>query len=243
MDGLATAARAPTGVACEGGRAPGFRGTRRYDLRSAEIGVLTCRPGPQSTLVLEWSVEPLLVAGRATGADADALSAWWRGYSGPSTARIVDAVNRRSSPPFPTGPERALLDRVPARSRVNCLRPSPEQVRRNVGAAPVVVVVCGPTSGARIVFYYRFPAASAMRRSYGSGGAGGRACTTLPDGFTGEAAYRLGRATGRLRCGTNEDGSRYLEWTHDGLAVQAFAFQGGDPAAMIDWWRHDAGPR
>ena len=242
MDASARATGAVAGVNCDDGEAKEFRGTRRFDLRSAEIGVLSCHPGPQSTLVMEWSVEALLVAGRAVGTDAGALAAWWRGYFGPPVERIVEAVNSTSSPPFPTGPERELLARVPAASRANCLRPSAEQKRTNVGEEQVVAVVCGPTSGARIVFYYRFADAAAMRRSYGSGQSGGQDCTTLPEGFAGESTYRRGGATGRLRCGTTESGSRYLEWTDERSAIQVFAFQGGDPFAMIDWWRHDAGP-
>jgi Hsp70 protein len=233
----------PSGIDCADGEAHQFRGTRRYDLRSADIGVLSCHPGPQSTLVMEWSVEALLVAGRAAGTDAQALAAWWRGESGPPTARVVEAVNAGSTPPFPTAPERALLDRVPERSRRYCLRPSPEQVRTNVGEAPVVAVVCGPTSGARIVFYYRFPDRAAMSRSYGTGASREVDCTKLPEGFSGESRYRRGGLTGWLSCGQLANGNRYLEWTTDQLAIQAFAFQGGDPFAMIDWWRHEAGPR
>ncbi|MBF9135068.1 hypothetical protein I0C86_40025, partial [Plantactinospora sp. S1510] len=242
LDGQAEAAGAPTGVDCADGTAPGFLGARRYDLRSVELGTLLCHPGPQSSLVMQWSVESLLVAGRAAGADSASLSAWWRAYSGPPVARIVEAVNSQSTPPFPTAGEKELLTHIPERSRTNCLRPSGEQVRRNVGSEPVVAVVCGPTSGARIVFYYRFPDVRAMRRSYGSGRTGGADCTALPRRFAGESSYRRGRVTGRLQCGSDESGNRWLEWTTDQLAIQAFAFQGGDPAAMIDWWRHDAGP-
>ncbi|MDQ7908162.1 Hsp70 family protein [Phytohabitans sp. ZYX-F-186] len=243
MDARVAVTGAGPGVDCADGKAPGFSGTRRFDLRSADLGVLSCHPGPRSTLVMEWSVEALLVAGRAVGTDAAALAGWWRGSFGPPVARIVEAVNAASTPPFPSAEERALLGHIPERTRVNCLRPSAEQRRVNVGAAPVVAaVVCGPTSGARIVFYYRFADVASMRRSYGSGDDGGKDCTRLPDGFNGESRYSRGGATGRLRCGQSENGNRYLEWTTDQLAVQAFAFQGGDPFAMIDWWRHDAGP-
>lgn len=242
MDARVARTGVPSGVECQGGKARDFRGTRRYDLRSADIGVLTCYEGPQSTLVLEWSVEAMLLAGRAVGTEAEALAAWWRADSGPPTDRVVAAVNAASSPPFPTGPERALLDRVPARSRKNCLRPSPEQKRTNVGEEQVVSVVCGPTSGAAIVFYYQFASREAMRRSYGTGGSTEDPCTALPDGFSANTSYRRGAATGWLRCGTAQNGNRWLEWTDDRLLIQAFAFQGGDPFAMIDWWRHDAGP-
>jgi hypothetical protein len=241
MDAHAAAAEAPTGVVCDDDT-PGFLGSRRYDLRSVEVGVVLCRPGEQSTLVMEWSAEALLVAGRAVGTDAAGLSAWWRVYSGPPIAQTVRAINAGSTPPFPTAEEAALLEHIPQRSRVNCLRPSAEQVWRNVGSEPVVAVGCGPTSGARVVFYYQFPDAAAMRRSYGTHPASDKKCTALPRPFRGEAPYRRGRMSGWLRCGTDDAGNRWLEWTTDQVAIRAFAFQGGDPAAMIDWWRHDAGP-
>ncbi|MEH1124361.1 Hsp70 family protein [Micromonospora sp. CPCC 206061] len=242
MDTHAAAVKAPTGVACQDGDAPGFLGSRRYDLRSVELGALMCHPGPRSTLVMQWSVESLLLAGRAAGTDAEGLSAWWRADSGPPVKRVVEAVNAQASPAFPTAEEQALLARVPERSRVDCLRPSPEQVRANVGVEPVVAVVCGPTSGASIVFYYQFPSQAAMRRSYGSVGSNDEDCTKLPRGFVGEAPWQRGGLSGRLSCATGENGNRRLVWTSDQLAIQAFAFQGGDPTAMIDWWRHDAGP-
>jgi len=242
MDARTKQTGVPSGVECQDGAAAQFRGTRRYDLRSADIGVLTCYPGPRSTLVMEWSVEALLLVGRAVGTEAKALAGWWRGYSGPPTERVVEAVNATSSPPFPSEPERALLRRVPDGTRKNCLRPSPEQRRVNVGEESVVSVVCGPASGARIVFYYQFTSPAAMRRNYGPGQSTTESCTALPEGFNAETSYRRGGYTGRLRCGQSGNGNRYLEWTTDQLSIQAFAFQGGDPFAMIDWWRHDAGP-
>jgi hypothetical protein len=242
MDAHAAVAKAPTGVACQDGKAPGFLGSRRYDLRSVELGALMCHPGPRSTLVMQWSVESLLLAGRATGTDAESLSAWWRIDSGPPVAKVVAAVNARAVPAFPTTEENALLARVPKRSQVDCLRPSREQIRSNVGTEPVVAVVCGPTSGAQIVFYYQFQSQAAMRRSYGTEVRGNDDCTKLPEGFEGESPYQRGGVTGRLRCATGEDGNRRLIWTSDQSAIQAFAFRGGDPTAMIDWWRHDAGP-
>jgi hypothetical protein len=243
MDARVDETALPSGVNCDDGKARGFRGTRRFDLRSADIGVLSCYPGPRSTLVMEWSVEALFVAGRAVGTDAEALAGWWRRDFGPPIDRIVAAVNATSAPPFPTAEEQSLLDHVPERSRLNCLRPSAEQVRVNVGEAPVVAVVCGATSGAaRIVFYYQFRDLRSMRQSYGDGESGAEDCTKLPDGFRGEAPYRRGGVSGRLLCARAENGTWYMVWTTDQLRIQAFAFQGDDPFAMIDWWRHEAGP-
>jgi hypothetical protein len=81
-----------------------------------------------------------------------------------------------------------------------------------------------------------------MRQSYGDGESGAEDCTKLPDGFRGEAPYRRGGVSGRLLCARAENGTWYMVWTTDQLRIQAFAFQGDDPFAMIDWWRHEAGP-
>lgn len=135
MDDQANAVKAPVGVLCDEGKAPGFLGTRRYDLRSVEIGVLLCHPGPESSLVLQWSVEPLLLIGRAVGLDPVDLAGRWRQYSGPPTSEVVEAVNAGAEPPFPSKTEAELLTHVPEVSRVNCLRPSGEQIRKNVGSS------------------------------------------------------------------------------------------------------------
>jgi len=236
-------AKAPTGVDCATGRAPGFLGNRRYDLRSVDLGGLLCYPGADSGLVLEWSVEPLRVLGRATGADPAALTAWWASYFGPPTAAIVSAVNKQSSPPFPTERESALLAHIPAASRNNCVRPSDQQVRMNVGDTPVTAVVCGPTSGAAIVFYYQFPDPVTMNASYGAPDPGGADCTTATTDFGGEHSYSRGGETGRLRCFTTDNtGERDMIWTDDRLNIEGMAFQCGDPLAVLDWWRNDAGP-
>lgn len=237
----ATAVKAPNGVDCATGKAAGFLGNQRYDLRSVDLGGLLCHPGQDSALVMEWSVEPLLVLGRASGAVPAALSGWWQEYHGPPESVVVTAVNRQADPTFPTARETALLAHIPPASRHNCIRPSNQQVRLNVGDAPVVGVVCGPTSGAAIVFYYQFASVAAMHASYGAPEIGGEDCTGQTTGFNGEHAYTRGRETGRLTC-SSDSGRRSLTWTDDRLAIEVEAFQGGDPAAMIDWWRYDAGP-
>ncbi|MFL6073601.1 MAG: serine/threonine-protein kinase [Mycobacteriales bacterium] len=242
FDRDAAARKAPNGVDCTQGAAPGFLGNRRYDLRSVDLGGVQCYPGPSSGLVMEWSVEPLRVLGRATGTDPAALAYWWRGYHGPPTPAVVAAVNRQAKPPFPTAREGALLAHIPPASRTDCVRPSDQQVKFNVGNAPVVGVVCGPTSGAAVVFYYQFTDGAAMRASYGATVPNGADCTGEPSGFDGEYPYSRGGETGRLRCSTDNTGDRSLIWTDDRLAIEGMAFQGRDPAAMIDWWRNDAGP-
>ncbi|MGI5213491.1 serine/threonine-protein kinase [Plantactinospora sp. CA-290183] len=244
FDARADAAAVPTGKYCADGEAEGFRGNRRYDVRSIELGGLLCHPGPQSTLVLEWSVEPLLVLGRAVGTDAEDLPAWWSARRGPPLETVLAAVNAQADPPFPTAAERALLDRVPAASRSNCLRPPTEQVRNNVpGDTEVVGVVCGPTGGARIVFYYQFPDAAAMRANYQAGAVPEWPdCTPDAPGFRGEQPYARGGSTGRLLCHRSDGAGYYLVWTDERRAIQVFAFQGSDPEVLLDWWRHDAGP-
>ncbi|RZS32642.1 serine/threonine protein kinase [Herbihabitans rhizosphaerae] len=243
-DAHVTAVRAPTGVYCPDGKAPGFLANRRYDIRSVEVGSVLCYPGPQSTLVMEWSAEPLLILGQAIGSDVELLTGWWKNNHGPRTAPLVAAVNQQADPPFPSEQERALLEHIPPASRTNCIRPSPEQVRVNVpGSTQVVGIVCGPTAGTPIVFYYQFPDAVAMRANYEAGGyPKGPDCTTLPPNFSGESTYSRGGSTGRLLCHTHEKGFRYMSWTDERLAIQAFAFQGYQPADMIAWWHTQAGP-
>ena len=244
-DDHATASGAPTGVSCIDTTPPqGFLGNRRFDLRSAELGGVLCHPGPQSSLVLEWSVEPLLVLGRAVGTDPEDLTTWWNRYYGPPIPAIVDAVNQKASPPFPTPQEQALLAHVPEQSRTNCLRPAPEQVKINVPKGGVTGVVCGPTSGPSIVFYYQFPDAASMAANYDTvGRPSGPDCTTGPPNFTGEAPYARDGDTGRLLCATNEGDNKLMVWTNERLTIQVFAFQGHDAAAMATWWRTEAGPR
>lgn len=235
--------KAPNGVDCSQGKAPGFLGNQRYDIRSVDLGGLLCRPGPDSSLVMEWSVEPLRVLGKATGTDASGLAGWWRSYYGPPVSAIVAAVNKEATPPFPTPQESELLSHIPAASRKNCVRPSEQQVKVNVGNAPVIGVVCGPTTGAAIVFYYRFEDDAAMRASYGTPEVDGADCTTATDSFYGEHSYTRGGETGRLECDTTDNtGERSMMWTDNRLAIEGLAFDGGDPAAMIDWWLNDAGP-
>jgi hypothetical protein len=239
----AGAAKAPTGVSCTQGTVPGFLGNQRYDLRSVDLGGLLCHPGPNSSLVMEWSVEPLRVLGRASGTDAAGLSGWWRSYYGPPTPAIAAAVNAQSTPRVPTHQESALLAHIPPASRQNCVRPSAVQMKNNVGNVPVTGVVCGPTSGAAIVFYYQFANDTAMHTSFGAMESGGLDCTDPSNSLNGDHAYSRGGQSGWLQCLTDgHTGERDLSWTDDQSAIEGLAFQCGDPAAAIDWWENDAGP-
>ena len=243
FDGDAAKAKAPNGVDCSTGKAPGSLGNQRLDLRSVVIGGLQCHPAPNSSVELEWSVEPLLVLGKAIGPDPVGLADWWQSYYGPPTGAIVTAINKQAQPAFPTAQESALLAHIPAATRNNCIRPSADQAKINVGNYPVVGIVCGPTSGAAIIFYYQFANDTDMNAAYGVPELGGADCTALPNGFDGEHAYNRGGQTGRLQCSSQDNSpNKDLVWTDDQLAIEAFAFQGREPVAMIDWWRDDAGP-
>jgi hypothetical protein len=180
--------------------------------------------------------------GRVTGNEPAALAGWWSSWHLAPLSRIVDAVNEKSG--FPTAAEAKLLRHIPEVSRKNCVRSSAEQAWQDVGAVSAVGVVCGPTSGAKVVAYYQFKDAATMRYAFNSSGNyGDTACTDQPDDFEAERSYSRGGGSGRLRCGvvdgTNE---RYLEWTDDRLAITGFAHEGAEPFVLLDWWANDAGP-
>lgn len=239
------AAGADSGARCADGAAPGFLGTGRHDWLGVDLGQVLCRPDPDGTLRMDWSMEPLLVAGTVTGVERSALTGWWSQWHLAPLSRIVKAVNATSTPPFPDESERALLRHVPRVSRINCVRASPEQVWQDVGAAEVTGVACGPTSGAGMVMYYRFADAAAMRAAYNDSGGGdsGGSCTTASNGFAGSGGYTRGGRSGRIRCGVIEDtGERFMEWTDNRRAIAVYAHRGREPVAMVDWWTHDAGP-
>jgi hypothetical protein len=243
--GRVAAAGAPDGVGCGDGSAPGFLWDHPLDLRSVVIGDLLCHPDARHAPVLEWTVEPLRLMGVATGSTAAGLAGWWRGYFGyaPPASAIAAAVDRQASPAFPTAVERALLDHVPAASRVDCMRPSADQVRDNVGRVPVTAVVCGPTRGAGTVFYYQFTDAASMNAAYTrNNDISGPDCTTQPADFHGDAPYSRGGRTGRLGCARTTAGTLDLVWTDSGLEVLGMAFAATDATLLLDWWRWDAGP-
>jgi hypothetical protein len=234
-------AKAPSGVPCA--TAPGFLGTARHDWLGVDVGQVLCRPGPDGTLVMDWSMEPLSIAGRVTGAEPAALAGWWSQWHLAPLGRVVEAINAHATPSFPTAAERALLDHIPPASRLNCVRPSRDQVWRDVGVEPVVGVACGRTSGAELVVYYQFRDATAMRTVYNGTTDSEAACTSLPAEFEGDRPYSRDGSTGRLRCATYPDtGERFLQWTDERLAIGVYARRASEPFAAIDWWTHDAGP-
>lgn len=244
-----TRARAPNDVYCANADqpAPGFLGNHRYDLRSVELGGLLCHPTANDEYVVEWSVEPLNVLGRAVGANAVELADWWDSYYGPPTDRIVRALNEQSDPAFPNDEESELIGHIPVDSRTNCIRPPKEQIELNVeDARPVTAaVVCGPTPGASIVFYYRFESQDALDASaarYGEDNGEGCRDAPPPPDFYGYSRYSRGSTTGVLMCGTNDGKYPFLSWTDDTYDVQAFAFQTEDVDTLLAWWRTSAGP-
>lgn len=229
---------------------PGFLGSDRYDLRSVELGGLLCHPAEHGGFVIEWTLEPLLLMGRATGGDAEDLADWWDGHEIPPTSTVVRTLNEQAEPAFPTRAEDALLGRIPVESRTNCIRPPKEQIELNVGEQAVssvtAAVVCGPTPGASIVFYYKFADRAGLDesvRQYGSGN--GQDCRDAPPppDFFGYAPYsRNGQTAGLLLCGTNDRKYPFLSWTHNELRIQVFAFQTEDVDTLLDWWNTTAGP-
>jgi Protein kinase domain len=238
----ATRVKAPAGVDCGDGTAPGGLGEHVLDLRSVVIGDLLCYPDAHKSPVFEWTEKPLLIMGRATGTDRSALATWWRGYFGYAapTPQLAAAADRQATPVFPDAQEQALLKHIPASSRVNCMRPPHEQIVQNVGNAPVTAVVCGPTRGASIVFYYQFDDAATMKAAYAmNNDISGPDCTARPADFHGDAPYSKAGATGRLGCATI-NGNRSLNWTNSRLEILTLAYGGGDQ--LLDWWRFDAGP-
>ncbi len=240
--GDAARVNAPAGVDCSDGTAPGHLGDHALDMRSVVVGDLLCYLDKRKAPVLEWTEEPLLVLGRATGTTSAKLAGWWRGYFGfeAPTSQLATAVDRQATPAFPDASEQALLSHVPASSRVDCMRPPQEQITANVGTAPVTAVVCGPTRGSSIVFYYQFDDAAAMNGAYARNtDISGPDCTTHPADFHGDAPYSKSGAHGRLACAT-VSGHHSLAWTDNTLEILTLAYGGDDQ--LLDWWRFDAGP-
>jgi hypothetical protein len=244
VEGHIADAAAPSGVFCGDGGAPGFLGHDTLDLRGVDVGTLMCRPG-DGVPVIEWTLDAALLMGRMTGTDPETLDDAWRGHYGfgPPTSAVVEAVNAAADPPFPTAAEQALLDLVPERSRVDCMRPSQWQIDANVRNEPRAAVVCGPVRGAGTVFYYQFGSEAEMNADYGGNNdISGPDCNDVPEDFHGDAPYERDGATGRLGCGTGADGSVWLVWTDDRRNVLGMAFNGSGTTMILDWWRYEAGP-
>jgi eukaryotic-like serine/threonine-protein kinase len=237
------AANAPAGVECADGTAPpkDFLGNRSFDLRSVDLGSKLCYLGDRGAPVLEWTIEPLSLMIRATGAVPADLVRWYHQTYGVPLAKVVAAVNSTARPPFPTGAEKALLAHVPDGTANNCLRPPPNQVRDNFSSASTAAVVCGPSPGARVVFYYQFADAAAMNAAYLRGrGVSGGDCRANPPNFAADAPYARGGDTGRLGCGST--GGLNLAWTSNEHAILTYAFQGYGQQELLTWWQSGAGP-
>jgi hypothetical protein len=226
---------------------PGFLGDRGLELRGAEVGRFLCYRGPQDEPVITWTFDAMFVMGRAAGTEPEALLDWWRfdyyGWETPNAA-ISQAVNAAADPPFPNPRERALLQHIPPPSRVDCMRPSQQQIERNLTRNPVAAVGCGPTRGVSYVFYYQMDSPAAMNADFESFNAGttGPPCTTAPPDFEGNAPYSRGGASGQLACFSRDDGSTVMIWTDTRRNIMTFAFEGFEPATILDWWHTEAGP-
>lgn len=237
------AVNAPSGLLCDDDpMPPNFTGSRAYDLRSIDLGTMLCYTDAQGQAVLEWTVEPLLVMARATGPKAEGLIQWFDRTYGIPLAKVVDAANKKARPAFPTADESALLTHIPTNTRKNCMRPPESQLKVNRAEASTAAVVCGPSPGAPIIFYYRFPDRNTMDTAYlAQQDSSGGDCRANPPNFDGDAPYDRGGDSGRLSCGA-VNGNHHLIWTSNRYNILVLAFQGKDPTQLIDWWQNGAGP-
>ncbi|ATY12493.1 serine/threonine protein kinase [Amycolatopsis sp. AA4] len=240
FDSLVTAAKAPSGTPCPGA----VPSTTRFDWLSVDLGQVLCRPGRDGTVAIDWSLDSFRVVGHVAGPGPGYVGNWWEEWHLAPLSRIVAQVNREASPAFPTPAENALLQRIPAASRINCVRPSADQRWQDLGAVPAdAAVACGQTSGAGLVVYYQLPDAATMNQVFNSTQTTEKACTDQPSDFSADRPYSRDGRTGRLACATlKPSGERSLKWTDDQAKILAVAHRGSEPFAMIDWWTHDAGP-
>jgi hypothetical protein len=244
-DQHAGTANAPTGVDCAGARVPqNFLGTRKFDLRSVDLGSMLCYLGARGTPVLEWTIEPLRVMVRATGSNTpEDLVTWFERTFGVPVPKVVAAANATAVPPFPQPEESALLRHVPAADRNHCMRPSWGQVEANVATESTAAVVCGPSAGALIVFYYQFGDKATMDNAFlDQATVSGGDCLANPPGFSAAAPYARAGDTGRLMCGTARHGGPFLIWTSDRTDVLVLAYQGHGQDDLVRWWKDGAGP-
>jgi hypothetical protein len=229
-----------TGVDCLDPAEPTFLGDSTWDVRSAPGGRLACRPDDGGAPSLTWTADALSMMGIATGTDRAALVDWWGGYSSPQIGPLVTAINQQASPPFPTAAESAVLNHVPPSSRLYCVRPTTDQVSKNVGSAQAVAVGCATANGPALTFYYQYADKNALVAAVGPGG--GPDCLSNPPGFLGSAHYtRPDGASGVLNCGINTAGRSYLDWSDERTGIRVAAFS-TDAAQLLSWWQFDAGP-
>lgn len=242
-DQHARAVNAPSGLLCDDEpMPPNFTGSKAYDLRSVDLGTMLCYVDRQGRAVLEWTVEPLLVMARATGPEPADLVRWFQITYGIPLEKVVAAANEKARPAFPTAREWTLLASVPENTRKNCMRPPASQVKLNRAEQSTDAVVCGPSPGAPIVFYYQFPDRNSMDAAYlAQQDSSGGDCRTNPANFDGDAPYERGGDSGRLSCGA-VNGNHTLIWTSNNLNILVLAFQGRDPARLLSWWENGAGP-
>ena len=221
---------------------PSFLGNRSYDLRSIDLGSMLCYTDARNQPVLEWTVEPLLVMVRATGTTPQLLVDWRDRTYGIPLEKVVAAANKKAQPAFPTTDEAALLAHIPETSRNNCMRPPEAQLKLNAATASTAAVVCGPSPGASIIFYYQFRDASSMNAAYLAQPkeASGGDCAANPPNFIADAPYQRGGDAGMLSCSSTNN--LHLIWTSNKLNILAFAFQAWDQQDLMAWWQNGAGP-
>lgn len=73
----------------------GFLGEGIQDLGSAVIGRSLCHPKPGGELVIEWTVEPLMILAQAVGTDPKKLGDWQSAHFDLRIESTVEAVNAK----------------------------------------------------------------------------------------------------------------------------------------------------
>lgn len=203
------------------------------------IGQVLCGNASGSPTIT-WTADPLLIMGRAGGADRTELVAWWNGYSGPKTEAVIAASNKAASPPFPNAQEDTLLKRLPPPLRPTCQRVSEKTLADFDAEKAIGAVECGPDTGPTTAYYFQFEdafdlAATITREATGAD------CTTSPPAFDGIARYRrTNGSTGILLCFQDEVEAG-IGWTDDQANIFAAAF-GPSPSELITWWQDEADP-
>ncbi|MGH3387983.1 MAG: serine/threonine-protein kinase [Actinomadura sp.] len=230
---------------CFQGDGKGTLSNSTWSVMSIDMGQLMCVPGRrgQGPAVVEWTDEPVLLAGRAEGAEINDLADWWNGSSSPLNAVRAKAINAQARPVFPTPAERSLLGFVPSDFRDTCVRPAERELKQDVPDIAVTAVRCVPSGDPNVVSYYQFADVASMKKNYGDRRRTGRDCEVKKSKAVGDSSYTVDdKPGGRLWCGEDGDGDWYMTWYDEVLKIQAVAEGFSDPAESYPWWLDDSGP-
>jgi serine/threonine protein kinase len=160
----------------------------------------------------------------------------------PSAAPTTTAATSTTEPTELTTAEQALTTHAPERG---C---DPWTYKETDVDGLRAAIFCPAKGGAEAVVYYKFGSRDAMEayyreimdlhgvRSEGECGVSSRS----------EGLYDIGdrKNVGHLLCvAEDSDGDSVIYWTDNRLSILAWAYrEGGDIAALHEWWRNDAGP-